>query len=192
MLRNARQLLASAVVGHLKKHMQLIKQTQIAEGFQGFNLTEFAILHEISYDDSEIIDNFIKTENFSLDCLPEIVKNDRENPDFYLRQLFDNNKLSINDFKMLSKIELINYFESFAKHDDWGDDKIDFETLLGIFKSEIENSKSDKYFLIDKDWFDKESDKIRDPESWIYINYFLAIWIDRIENKLTVCEWNYD
>lgn len=172
--------------------MQLIKQTQITEGFQGFILTEFAILHEFSHDDREIIDNFIKTENFSLDCLPEIVKKDRERPDFYLRQLFDNNKISINDFKKFSKIELMNYFESFSKHDDWGDDKIDFETLLGNFKAEIENFKSEKYFLIDKDWFDKESDKIRDPESWIYIYYFLVIWIDRFENKLTVCEWNYD
>lgn len=172
--------------------MKFINQIQIAENNQGYYLTEFQLDSELDNSDDKIIDQFIKSERFTYDCLPEMVKRDMNNPDFYLRQLFDYNKISTIDFQRFDISGLIDFFEKYAKAYDWGDDKEDFLKVFEEFKSKLELNKSVEYFLISKDSFDSDNEKIRNPEGWIYLYYFLIIWIDRQERKLFSCEWNYD
>ena len=173
--------------------MHLIKQIDFTEDFQGFTLTELSNDKEFIGNEDYIIEKFIKSEYFTIDCLPEIVKTDKSNSDFYLRQLFDNDKLTIKDFKEFSIENLFDFLDDFSKHDDWGDDRVHFIKLLESFKSLFKSKSAyNKFYLISKDWFDKENDKLRNPESWIYIYYFLIVWIDKIEQKLYVCEWTYN
>jgi hypothetical protein len=172
--------------------MELIRQFHITEDSQGILLTEFSLKNNSIQNDKLIIDKFLKSKHYTIDCLPDFVKNDTKHPDFYLRQLFNDKQISITDFKELKKEEIFDFFEQFSNHDDWGEDKGDFKILLEKFNSIINNYESNRFYLISKDWFGEGSDKIRKPENWIYIYYFLIIWIDRINKYLMVCEWNYD
>lgn len=172
--------------------MNFINQIQISENNQGFYLTEFQLDSKLDNSDDSIIDEFIKSESFTYDCLPEMIKKDKNNPDFYLRQLFDNEKISTIDFQRFGINELIDFFENYAKHNDWVDDQEDFLKVFTIFKTKLSMNKSVGYFLLSKDSFNSDNEKIRNPEGWIYIYYFLIIWVDRLERKLFFCEWNYD
>jgi hypothetical protein len=172
--------------------MNFINQIQISENNQGFYLTEFQLDSEVDNSYYSLIDQFIKSDRFTYDCLPEMIKKNKNNPDFYLRQLFDNEKISSFDFQRLDINGLIDFFDNYANHNDGGEDQEDFLKVYADFKTKLSVNKSVDYFLLSKDSFNSDSEKIRNPEGWIYIYYFLVIWVDRQEKKLLICEWNYD
>ncbi|MBI9056120.1 MAG: hypothetical protein JEY96_20025 [Bacteroidales bacterium] len=172
--------------------MDFVKQIQISEKFQGIYLTEFSLIDKLEQDEHLIINKFLKSNSFSYDCLPEIVKQSNVKSDYYLRQLFDTDKISFEDFRKLNKKEISNFFINYSNESDWGDDRKEFKTLLEKFISLLHEYPSDKFYLISQDWFDIDSKKMRNPENWIYTYYFLVIWFDREKKTMIVCDWNYD
>jgi len=171
--------------------MKLIGQQQIASGFQGLILTEFS-LNDTELADINLIATFLKSDNFTKDCIPEKVKKDSQNQDSYLRQVFNDKKIFISDFKRFKKIDMLNFFNDFFAQTSWAKDKNDFVIIFNKFKIILDSASFENVHLISKDWFNEESEKLRDPESWIYIYYFLIIWTDTAKNNLCVCEWSYD
>jgi len=169
--------------------MKLLKQVQIAEEFQGILMTIFSLTDNFERADNLIIDEFLKSNSFAVDCLGEKAK---KNPEIYLRQLFDNQKISVEDFRELNENEIANFFIDYSNESDWGEDRKEFKNLVEKFKTIIGNYPSDKFYLISKDWFEKDNEKIRNPENWIYLYYFLVIWFDNEKKSLIVCEWTYD
>ena len=172
--------------------MELLKQVQITEEFQGILMTVFSLTDNFERADNLIIDKFLKSNSFAIDCLPEKVRQNNKNPEIYLRQLFDNQKISIEDFRELNEKEICNFFISYSNESDWGKDRKAFKILVEKFKTIICDYPSDKFYLISKDWFDKDNDKMKNPENWMYLYYFLVIWFDKEKRTLIVCEWNYD
>ncbi len=172
--------------------MEFIKQVQITEEFQGILLTVFSIKDNFELADNLVIDKFLKSNFFSFDCLPEKVKQNKKNPEINLRQLFDNQKISVEDFQEINENEIGNFFINYSNENDWGEDKKEFKILAEKLKAILKDYPSDKFYLISKDWFDKDSDKMRNPESWIYLYYFLVIWFDKEKKSIIVCELSYD
>jgi hypothetical protein len=107
----------------------LIRHLEIDEAFQGINLTEFHFLNDTPLPDRQLVDSFIHSKHFTSDCIRDIIKNNTENQPF-LRQAFENSIITSNDFKKLTKSEIITFFDDFGNQEDWGDTDIyDFITL---------------------------------------------------------------
>ncbi len=157
---------------------------------QGVNLVEFDILLNKRYTDEEVINAFLKSNAYSRDCLHSIVKEHKSNLDWFLRQMFNENTISITDFQKIDKNQLVNFFVDFGNEDDWGDDRGDFHKLLDVIFEQVEEYNS--FYLISKDWFSVNDNRIRNPEHWIYTYYFLVIWIDIKSSKLMHYEISYD
>jgi len=138
-----------------------------------------------------LVDDFIHTINFKEDALPFFVKKNLGNTESFLKHAFNEEILSIENFKVFNKHELINFFDKYLADDDWGSDRGEFERILKKFYTSITKENSDTFFLISKEWFDKESN-IFNPFAYIYIYYFLIIWFDSDKKLLNVCEWFYD
>ena len=168
----------------IKKHIE------INEGYQGINLTEFAIEVDKLISNDQIVDTFIRLTKFSFDSLRDCVK--AEPGKGYLRQAFDVNKIKITDFKKTDKQGVSKFLIDFLNEPDWGDDRNEFAKLLDRY-FEIHNEFGDnEFYILSKDWFEKEDEKLIDPESWVYLYYFLIISVDRKSNLLNLIEWTYD
>lgn len=166
------------------------RHIEINEGYQGINLTEFSIVVDELISNDQIVDTFFHSKNFSFDSLRECVK---EQPDKgYLRQAFDVGKIKITDFKKTDKQGVSNFLLDFLNEPDWGDDKNEFAKLLDRY-FEIHNEFGDnEFYILSKDWFDKEDERVIETESWVYSYYFLIISVDRKSNLLNLTEWTYD
>jgi hypothetical protein len=166
------------------------RHIEIDEGFQGINLTEFAIGVDELISNDQIIDTFIRSKQFSFDSLRDCVKAEPDKG--YLRQAFDIDKIKITDFKKTDKQGVSKFLFDFIHEPDWGDDNIEFAKLLDRY-FEIHNEFEDnEFYILSKDWFDKEDERVIEPESWVYTYYFLIISVDRKSNLLTLTEWTYD
>jgi hypothetical protein len=161
---------------------------EIGENYQGMNFTEFSF-SKANFSNESLLLEFIKSRSFTHESLQNVVKEDLDSK--YLRQAFDSDLLEIKDFKILDKKSLEKYLIDYSKSEDWSDDKKDFEILLMKFFKILQDVKADSFYMIDKDWF-KESEKLRDPENWIYTYYFLIFWIDNNLKTISVAEWSYD
>ena len=166
------------------------RHIEINEGYQGINLTEFPIEIDELITNDQIIDTFIRSKQFSLDILRDCVK--AEPNKVYLRQAFNIDKIKITDFKKTGKQGVSKFLFDFINEPDWGDDRMEFAKLLDKYY-EIHNEFGDnEFYILSKDWFDKEDERVIEPESWVYIYYFLIISVDRKSNLLTFTEWTYD
>lgn len=171
---------------------KLNSQKEIDEECQGINLSEFAFSNDQKLEEVELIDFFIHSKSFTDESRREIVKNDTENRPF-LSQAFEIDLIKIKDFRKYSKNELIKFLNDYAEADDWGDtDGDDFVKLKDRFLEFLKAVKSDNFYIISKEWFDEKDKKLREPENWIYLYYFLIIWIDEANKTLTISEWTYD
>lgn len=166
------------------------RHIEINEGYQGINLTEFAIGVDELISSDRIIDTFIRSKQFSFDSLRDCVKAE---PDMgYLRQAFDVDKIKITDFKKTDKQGISKFLIDFLNEPDWGDDRNEFAKLLDRY-FEIHNEfAGNEFYFLSKDWFDKEDERVIEPESWVYTYYFLIISVDRKSNLMTLTEWIYD
>ncbi len=166
------------------------RHIEIDESYQGINLTEFVIQVDEQMDNDQIVDTFVRSKQFSFDSLRDCVKAEPDKG--YLRQAFNVERVKITDFKKTDKQGVSKFLNDFLNEPDWGDDKNDFEKLLDryfeIHNGFIEND----FYIISKDWFDKDDEKVIEPESWVYTYYFLIISVDRNSNVLTLSEWTYD
>ena len=166
------------------------RHIEIDEGYQGINLTEFAIGVDELTSNNQIVDTFIRSEEFSFDSLRDCVKAEPDTG--YLRQAFDIDKIKITDFNKTDKQGVSKFLIDFLNEPDWGDDRNEFAKLLDRY-FEIHNEFGDnEFYILSKDWFDKEDERVIGPESWVYTYYFLIISVDRKSNLLTLTEWTYD
>ena len=161
------------------------------ESYQGFNLTEFTFNLSGYLDNDQIAETFIRSSHFSFESLRDVLKNNPDNKE-YLRCTFNIDKIKLEDFRKLNKSETIQFLIDFLNGPNWGQDKPDFEKLLDKY-SEIHQALSEKdFYLISKDWFDKDDEKVLGREHYLYLFYFLILHIDRETNSLIITEWTYD
>jgi hypothetical protein len=166
------------------------RHIEIDESYQGINLTEFAIKVDEQMDNDHIVDTFIRSKQFSFDSLRDCVKAEPDKG--YLRQAFNIDKIEISDFKKTDKQGVSKFLFDFLNEPDWGEDRSEFAKLLDRY-FEIHNEfGNNEFYILSKDWFDKEDERVMEPESWVYTYYFLIISIDRKSNLLTLTEWTYD
>lgn len=169
---------------------ELKRHIEIDESYQGINLTEFAFEAEELIANDQIVDTFIRSKHFSYDSLRNCVK--AEPNKGYLRQAFDVDKIKITDFKKSDKQGVTKFLIDFINEPDWGGDRNEFAKLLERY-FEIHNGFADnEFYILSKDWFNKEDERVVEPESWVYTYYFLIISVDRKSNLLTLTEWTYD
>jgi len=166
------------------------RHIEINEGFQVINLTEFAIGVDKQICNDEIIDNFIRSKQFSFDCLRDCVKAEPDKG--YLRQAFDIDKININDFKKTDKKGVSKFLFDFINEPNWGNDRNEFAKLLDRYFIIHNEFGDNEFYILSKNWFDKEDERVIEPESLIYIYYFLIISLDRKSSSLTLIEWAYD
>lgn len=166
------------------------RHIEINESYQGINLTEFAIGLDDQIDNDQIVDTFIRSKQFSFDSLPNCIKFEPDKG--YLRRAFDFDKVKISDFRKTDKDGASKFLLDFLNEPGWGDDRNEFTKLLDRYFEIHRHSGDSDFYVISKDWFDKDDEKVIEPESWVYSYYFLIISVDRKSNLLTLTEWTYD
>ena len=169
---------------------QTNRHLEIDENHQGINLTEFVFKADEQADNDRIVDNFIRSIQFSHDSLRDCVK--AEPDKVYLRKAFNIDRVHITDFKKTDKKGASKFLIDFLNEPDWGDDRQEFAKLLDRY-FEIHNKFGEHdFYIISQNWFDKDNEKVVQPERWIYTYYFLIISVDKSSNLLTLSEWTYD
>jgi len=169
---------------------EINRHIEINENFQGINLTEFSFNIDNNIDNDQIVDIFIKSNAFTYDSLRDCIKNEPDKG--YLRRTFNFDKAKITDFKKYVKKEAGKFLIDFLNEPDWGEDRIEFSNLLDKYLEIHEQLMSNDFYIISKDWFENNDERVIEPESWCYIYYFLIISVDRNSNLLTLTEWTYD
>jgi hypothetical protein len=166
------------------------RHIEIDESYQGINLTEFCIAVDEQMDNDQIVTTFIRSKQFSFDSLRDCIKAEPDKG--YLKRAFNFDRVEITDFKKTDKLGASKFLLDFINEPDWGDDRSDFSKLLDrYFKIHNKFAECD-FYLISKDWFDKDDEKLVEPESWCYTYFFLIISVDRNSRTLTLTEWTYD
>lgn len=166
------------------------RHLEIHEGYQGINLTEFTVEVDAQIDNDHIVETFLRSSQFSYDSLWDCVKAKPDNN--YLGRAFDFDKISIADFKKTNKQGVAEFLFDLINEPDWGDDRNEFALLLDRY-FEIHNELGDiAFYMLSKDWFGNEDERLIEPEKEYYIYYFLIVSIDRESNLLTLTEWTYD
>lgn len=166
------------------------RHIEIDENYQGINLTEFATEVHGQIDNDQIVDTFIRSKQFSFDSLRDCIKAEPDKE--YLRQAFNVDRVKISDFKKTDQQGASKFLLDFLNEPDWGDDRNDFAKLLDSYFEIEKGLEESDFYIISKDWFDKDDEKVIEPESWVYTYYFLIISVDRNSNSLTLSEWTYD
>jgi hypothetical protein len=166
------------------------RHIEINADFQGINLTEFSFNIDSNIDNDQIINTFIKSRAFTYDSLRDCVK--KEPDKGYLGRTFNFDKVKITDFKKYSKNETTKFLIDFLNEPDWGEDRIEFSNLLDKYFEIHKKLISNDFYIISKNWFDINDERLIEPESWCYTYYFLIISVNRNSNLLTLTEWTYD
>jgi hypothetical protein len=157
------------------------RHIEINEGYQGINLTEFAIGVDELISNDQIVDTFIRSKQFSFDSLRDCVKTELDRD--YLRQAFDVDKIKITDFRKTDKQGVSKFLFDFINEPYWGDDRNEFAKLHDRY-FEIHNEFGDnEFYILSKDWFNKDDERVIEPESWVYTYYFLIIFEIRVFAK---------
>ncbi|HLP94889.1 MAG TPA: hypothetical protein VK168_12680 [Saprospiraceae bacterium] len=153
-------------------------------------MTEFAIGVDERIDNDQIVDIFIHSKQFSFDSLRDCVKTEPHKG--YLRQVFNVDKIKITDFKKTDKQGTSKFLLDLSNEPDWCDDRSDFAKLLDRYFEMHNQLDANDFYILSKDWFVKEDERVIEPENWVYTYYFLIISVDKKSNSLTLTEWTYD
>lgn len=172
------------IIFNLKEHLE------VNADFQGFCLSEFNF-ESNKATNGQILNEFLNSTSFNFDSLPNVVK---ENPEEkqYLKPLFKSKKISSSDFNRFEKSGITKFLIDFLNQPDWGEDRIGFSNLLDKYFEIHNNYDESDFYLINKEWFNAEDQKIRQPEFEIYSYYFLIVYINKIKGILAITEWTYD
>lgn len=142
-----------------------------------------------------ILEYLIKEHFFDIGTRPTHIQKILRTSDSpgYLQGLFNSKKLSIEDFRFVPHQAIYYYLEGFSEtQEEWGEDKPLFKELLRVFKENYLDT-IDGCFLINKEWFDENSEKVRDHEFMIYDFYLVIIWKDKKDSsKVYISEWSAD
>lgn len=166
------------------------RHIEIDVNYQGVNLTEFDIIVDEQIDNDNIVGTFFRSKQFSFDSLRDCIKTEPNKG--YLRRAFNVEKIVISDFKKTDKQGVLKFLLDFSNEPDWGDDRNDFAKLLDKYFEIHSTFAESDFYIISKDWYDRDDEKVIEPESWVYAYYFLIISVDRNLNVLTLSEWTYD
>ena len=110
-----------------------------------------------------------------------------------MRRAFNFDKAKITDFKKYTKEEARKFLIDFLNESDWGDnDGGEFSDLRERYFEIHKKITSNDFYIISKDWFETNDERLIEPENWCYSYYFLIISVDRNSNLLTLTEWTYD
>ena len=169
----------------------IVRHIEINEGDQGINLTEFSFMPIGEMGDDKLIKAFLDSDAYRIDSLRDLVKNNKENG-AYLRRAFDMDKVKIPDFRKTGKGGVSEFLEAFLQEPDWRTDRDDFEQLLARYSEVNGQLEETDFYILSKDWFDKDDERLIEPESWVYVYYFLIISVDATKGLLTFMEWTYD
>lgn len=170
---------------------KLNSQKAIDEDYQGVNISEFTFSNFENLSEAELVDAFIRSKSFTEESQREQIKNHTGDIPF-LRQAFEIDFVKLRDFKTVDKNGVLQFLNDFAQEDNWGDtDGGDFIKLKNRFLNFLKIVQSNKFYIISKEWFDQNDERLRQEESWVYTYYFLIIWIEG-NKTLTVSEWTYD
>ena len=170
---------------------QFEDQKNINQNFQSVCYSRFSIINIECHSEEQIVDQFIHSTKFSIESLPDVKKQDLSNA--FLKQAFDPLRLSIQDFKKTSKDHVIKYLTDLENDNNWGEtDQEDFILLKNQYLNLLDTIETDCFFILSKDWFSIDDNKLRDPENWVYIYYFIIISVDIKNSMLSISEWTYD
>ena|ERR1700722_10508627 len=165
-------------------------QYEIRIGYQA--IFWYIFLINDASDELDLFFNwFLHSDNFRDFCLPFNVKKSARENNHFLQRAFVQDALSLSDFKVFSKEQLVGFFRDYSTSKSWGDDRNDFVTLMKSYIELVQKEACDHFFIISKEWFAK-GNKVLNADSEIYIYYFLIIWFDREKRVLNVCDWIYD
>lgn len=177
-------------ITHSMTTFETKRHIEIDENHQGINLTEFAIGIDEQTHNDQIVERFIRSISSLFDSLRDRVKAEPDKG--YLKRAFNFDLLNITHFRKTDRQGTSDFLFEFINEPDWGNDRGDFAKLLDRYL-EIHNELSaNEFYILSKDWFGKEDDKIIEPDGWVYTYYFLIISVDRRSGLLTLTEWTYD
>ena len=168
----------------IKRHIEIDTE------YQGINLTEFSFTITDEFNNDLLVDNFIRSKHFSYDSLRDSMK--KQSATGFLGQAFDIERINIKDFKKYNKQQTTKFLIDFLNEPDWADDKNDFAKLLEQYFEIQDKLENEYYYILSKDWFDKNDNRVFEPQNFCYIYYFLIIYIDRASKTLILTEWAYD
>jgi hypothetical protein len=167
-----------------------INHIEFNENFQGVNLTEFTIRTDNKTTTDEIVDSFIQSKSFTYESLSNCIKEEPEKN--FLRRAFDFSIIKFSDFKKTDHVGTTKFLFDFINEPNWGDDRNKFAKLLDKYFEFHSLQENRNFYIISKDWFNKDDERVIEPEHWCYTYYFLIFSIDRKSNILSLSEWKYD
>ena len=153
-------------------------------------MTEFSFTVTDEPNNDLLVDNFMRSKQFSYGSLRDCVKKEPEKG--YLRRAFNIDRIKVTDFKKTDKEGTSKFLFNFVNEPNWGDDRNEFVKLLDRYFEIHSEFGNNDFYILSKDWFDKDDERLIEPESWCYMYYFLIISVDRKSNLLTLTEWTYD
>jgi len=110
----------------------------------------------------------------------------------YLRQAFDINSIKISDFIKTGKEETAEFLFDFLIESDRDYGRNEYSRLLDRYFGIHNEYRNNDFYILTKDWFDKDEERLIKTESYCYAYYFLIISADRISITLFAKEWIYD
>jgi len=169
---------------------EITKHIEMDEENQGINLTEFSVTTDDQSGSDEMVEVFIRSSSFAYDSLRDCIK--QEPAKGYLRRAFHFDRVSLADFRKTDKEGAWQFLIDFSNEPDWSIDRPVFIKQLARYRT-VHNQMSDgDFYILSKDWFDADDERLAEPERSCYIYYFLIISVDRGSGALILLEWTYD
>src|SRR6266700_1214751 len=109
-------------------NLKFLGQNEFFENVQIIYQYSFQLI-DYPIEVATFLEDFLHSKYFKEDCLPLIVKRDVEHKHNFLKRVFNEDKLSIKDFKIMSKVKLLQFFDEYSKEESWRDDRNDFVRL---------------------------------------------------------------
>ena len=164
-------------------------QESVERRGHGINWNVFSLANSCQLGEN-LIEEFIHSETFKEDTLPNVAKRSA-NRDRFLKKAFKEEELHIRMFKKMSKVELKDFLIEYSKDDSWRDDRNDFIIIMNRFIELLQIETTNRFYLLNKDWF-RADDPILSLDSPFYTYYLLIVWVDEHRRILNVCEWRFD
>lgn len=168
---------------------EIKRQIEYIIRFQGLYMSEFKIVNCNQIENNQIISNFIKSKQFRFDSLNDYVNS--EPIIRFSKKVFDFERIIINDFYKTDKNGVLKYLVDFLNKPDWGSDKIDFFKVLERYFDIHNNLNDGDFYILSKDMFDWDREKLINPFSGYLIYCFFIFSIDSLSSTLTMTEWTY-
>ena len=173
----------------LMTFQHLTKDKEIYE-YQYFTSETFQITDSGDRDETEILDDFIKSDYFTEDYTFE-----REvSKEYSNHGPFDVKGLLTTDFKKIKSSDIEKVIEDISNDNDWGDDLEYFKELWTRVKEKIAdfNMTDGTIFHLNKYWFKSGDRQLVKDWDYVFTYYLTFIYISADKNKLVCFDLGYD